>query len=62
MTDGRCRICGTADDVVEQIVPSDSGPGWTDPLCPLCIALPADPDTVSDSMTDLLMKLAGVQR
>lgn len=63
MTDAlRCRVCGTTDDVVQQIVPGDSGPGWTATVCGLCIELPADPDAVSDTMTDILLRLAGVDR
>ena len=62
MTDERCRVCGTSSNLIRQECPSESGPGWYEFVCALCIALPADPDTVSDRMTALLMKLAGVDR
>lgn len=61
MTD-RCRVCGTVEDLQQQLVPSESGPGWTETVCVLCIELPADPDTVSNTMTRIQMRLAGVDR
>jgi hypothetical protein len=60
--EGRCRVCGTAENLVQQPCPSDSGPGWTETVCTLCIRLPADPEYVSDAMTDVLMRIAGVDR
>jgi hypothetical protein len=62
VSDHRCRVCGTVDDVVQQFVPSESGPGWTETVCTLCIGLPGDPDTITDSMTKILMRIAGVDR
>lgn len=62
MTGERCRVCRTTENLQQQLVPSDSGPGWTETVCDLCIELPADPDTVSDTMTGILMRLAGVDR
>ena len=57
-----CRTCGTTNGVVRQLCPSESGPGWTEPVCTICIRLPADPDTVSSTMTMIQMRIAGVDR
>ncbi|MFF9244603.1 hypothetical protein ACF1AY_35580 [Streptomyces sp. NPDC014776] len=43
-------------------MPSNSGPGWVEFLCAICVDLPADPDGVSDSMTRILMRIAGVDK
>lgn len=58
-TSARCAVCGTAQGLTKQIYPGLSGPGGSRFVCELDAMLPADPDSLVESVTKVLMRKAG---